>query len=128
MRRVSRESPAPKALPWGITEMWRSIGISKGTELIRTVVRVAPSITFNSHVRFFGKNLVFLILRVFRVMLQNRIPNLIKCGCDRHYERFHIGLITNFYWGKDAILDNPTNIQLFCSHNALSIDLYIEQY
>ena len=113
MRRVSRESPAPKALPWGIAEMWRSIGISKGPKLIRTVVRVAPSITFNSHVRFFDKNIVFLILRVFRVMFQNRIPNLIKCERGRHYERFHIGLITNFYWDKDAILENPPIYSFF---------------
>ena len=73
----------------------------------------------------FDKNLVFLILGVFRVMLQNRIPNLIKCGCDRHYERFHIGLITNFYWGKDVILGKRSNVQLFCFHNALNSALYI---
>ena len=50
VRRVSCESPAPKALPWGIAEMWRSIGIAKDTKRIRSVVRVAPSITFNAHV------------------------------------------------------------------------------
>ena len=103
MGRVPRESPAPKALPWGSTEMWLSIGMPKGTAGNRTGVPVDPSITFNSHVRFFDN--FFSILGVFRVMLQNRIPNSINFRCDGHYERFHIASKTNFYWDKDAILE-----------------------
>ena len=49
---------------------------------------------------------------MFRVMLQNRIPDLINRSCGGHYERFHSAPITNFYWGKDAILENPHNVQL----------------
>ena len=74
----------------------------------------------------FRKNLVFLILEMFRVMLENRIPNSIICGCDGYYERFHMALITNFYWGKDVILGKRSNVQLFCFHNALNSALYMK--
>ena len=33
VRRVVRESPAPKALPWGVAAMWRAIGTHNSLSL-----------------------------------------------------------------------------------------------